>query len=170
MQEEGRQRAVHVIHLAGQDAGPSAHHVQPVALVEAHHARVAGCAVLRRGVGVGGEDVVVVAVELEPQGAVVLGQRVQHDHVVSRHWYDVGTWCGAKHQQLTYFLICLCWPSSKASASRAAGRGSILLDLSPGRVIPVTYELVLQWPHCQAPGVIGSALGLVNLMSYAETG
>ena len=35
----------------------------------------------------------------------------------------------------------------------------------PGRVIPVTYKLALQWLPCQAPGVIGSALGLVGPVS-----
>ena len=34
-----------------------------------------------------------------------------------------------------------------------------------GRVIPVTQKLALQWLPCQAPGVIGSALGLVGLVS-----
>ena len=39
----------------------------------------------------------------------------------------------------------------------------------PGRVIPVTYKLALQWLPCQAPGVIGSALGLVGSVSvYTE--
>ena len=32
-------------------------------------------------------------------------------------------------------------------------------------MIPVTSKLALQWLHCQAPGVIGSALGLVVLVS-----
>ena len=34
-----------------------------------------------------------------------------------------------------------------------------------GRVIPVTSKLALQWLPCQAPGVIGSALGLVGPVS-----
>ena len=34
-----------------------------------------------------------------------------------------------------------------------------------GRVIPVTSKLALQWLPCQAPGVIGSALGLVSSVS-----
>ena len=34
-----------------------------------------------------------------------------------------------------------------------------------GRVIPVTQKLALQWLPCQAPGVIGSALGLVGPVS-----
>ena len=34
-------------------------------------------------------------------------------------------------------------------------------DFFQGRVIPVTRKLALQWLPCQAPGVIGSVLGLV---------
>ena len=56
------------------------------------------------------------------------------------------------------------WPSGKASASRA-----VRIPLAPGfflgRVIPVTSKLALQWLPCQAPGVIGSALGLVGPVS-----
>ena len=33
------------------------------------------------------------------------------------------------------------------------------------RVIPVTLKLALQWLPCQAPGVLGSALGLVGPVS-----
>ena len=35
----------------------------------------------------------------------------------------------------------------------------------PGRVMPVTSELALQWLPCQAPGVVVSALGLVGPVS-----
>ena len=35
----------------------------------------------------------------------------------------------------------------------------------PGRVIPVTSKLALQWLPCQAPGVKGSVLGLVGQVS-----
>ena len=35
----------------------------------------------------------------------------------------------------------------------------------PGRVIPVTSKLALQWLPCQAPGVKGSVLGLVGPVS-----
>ena len=35
----------------------------------------------------------------------------------------------------------------------------------PGRVIPVTSKSALQWLPCQAPGMIGSALGLVGPVS-----
>ena len=58
----------------------------------------------------------------------------------------------------------------KASASRLADPGfdsrlrrGILFFLS--RVIPVTCRLALCWLPCQAPGVVGSTLGLVDLVS-----
>ena len=35
----------------------------------------------------------------------------------------------------------------------------------PGRVIPVTSKLALQWLPCQGAGVIGSALGLIGQVS-----
>ena len=72
------------------------------------------------------------------------------------------------------FLGCLPprWPSGKASASRAADLGSITtfaVDPFPGRVTPVTEKLALQWLPCQAPGVIGSALGLTgSVPSYCD--
>ena len=60
------------------------------------------------------------------------------------------------------------WPSGKASASRAEDP-RLLIPLAPGffrgRVIPVTQKMVLQWLPCQAPGVIGSTLGLVGPVS-----
>ena len=49
------------------------------------------------------------------------------------------------------------------------GRSRVRIPLAPGfcrgRVIPVTSKLALQWLPCQAPGVIGSALGLVGPVS-----
>ena len=48
----------------------------------------------------------------------------------------------------------------KESASRAADLGSIP---ALGRVIPVTEEVALQWLPYQAPGDIGSVLGLVSV-------
>ena len=60
------------------------------------------------------------------------------------------------------------WPSGKASASRAEDPGfesRLRRDFFRGRVIPVTSKLALQWLPCQAPGVIGSALGLVGPVS-----
>ena len=36
-----------------------------------------------------------------------------------------------------------------------------------GRVLPVTSNLALQWLPCQAPGVIGSALGLADPVSVS---
>ena len=56
----------------------------------------------------------------------------------------------------------------KASASRAEDPGfesHLRRGFFRGRVIPVTSKLALQWLPCQAPGVIGSALGLVGPMS-----
>ena len=56
----------------------------------------------------------------------------------------------------------------KASAWRAEDLGSIpAFDVVPfpGRVMPQTSNLVLPWLPCQAPGVIGSALGLVGPVS-----
>ena len=52
----------------------------------------------------------------------------------------------------------------KASASRAEDpefESRLRRDFSGCRVIPVTSKLALQWLPCQAPGVIGSVLGLV---------
>ena len=56
----------------------------------------------------------------------------------------------------------------KASASRAEDPGfesRLRRDFFRGRVMPVTSTLALQWLPCQAPGVIGSALGLVGPVS-----
>ena len=48
----------------------------------------------------------------------------------------------------------------KASASRA--EDPLAPGFYRGRVVPVTSNLALQWLPCQAPGVIGSVLGLVG--------
>ena len=62
----------------------------------------------------------------------------------------------------------------KASASRAEDHGFesrlrwgwvFFFFFFCDRVIPVTSKLALQWLPCQAPGVIGSALGLVGPVS-----
>ena len=56
----------------------------------------------------------------------------------------------------------------KASASRAEDPGfesRLRPGFFRGRVIPVTSELALEWLPCQAPGVIGSVLGLVGPVS-----
>ena len=53
----------------------------------------------------------------------------------------------------------------KASASRAAELGSSpvrTVGVFQGRVIPVTVHLVLQWLPSHAPGILGSAPGLVG--------
>ena len=67
-----------------------------------------------------------------------------------------------------FFYHCLVGLVVKASASRAEDPG-FEYPLAPGffrgRVIPVTQKLALQWLPCQAPGVIGSALGLVGPVS-----
>ena len=87
------------------------------------------------------------------------------------------------------------WPGGKTSARRAGERdrtplyprGSVVKESAPsaadlgsipafsvvlfrGRVIPVTSKLALQWLPCQAPGVIGSALGLVGPVSVYVDG
>ena len=62
------------------------------------------------------------------------------------------------------------------SASLCGGRHSCLsrplpedsrfsLGNFPGSVIAVTYNLLLQWQLCQAPGDMGSAWGLVGPVS-----
>ena len=45
------------------------------------------------------------------------------------------------------------------SSDRFPGRHSS--DRFPGLVIPVTSKWTLQWLSCQAPGVIGSFIGLI---------
>ena len=57
---------------------------------------------------------------------------------------------------------------AKASASRAEDPGfesRLRRDFSVSSDIPVTSKLALQWLPCQAPGVIGSVLGLVGPVS-----
>ena len=47
----------------------------------------------------------------------------------------------------------------------ASGAGSIpacVVGIFPGRVMPMTLKLAHQWLPCQAPGIIGSPLGLVG--------
>ena len=54
------------------------------------------------------------------------------------------------------------------STSRAADLGSIpafSVGIFPRQIIPVTYKLALQCLPCQAPGMIGPALGLVGPVS-----
>ena len=62
---------------------------------------------------------------------------------------------------------CLIGLVVRVPASRAEDRGSnpTCNRIFQGRVIPVTYsyKLAFQWLSCQAPGDIGSALGLVSL-------
>ena len=61
-----------------------------------------------------------------------------------------------------------CWLSGQVSTLRETDPGSnpaFVVDFLPGRIIPVTLKMVLQWLPCQVPGVIGSALRLVGLAS-----
>ena len=55
----------------------------------------------------------------------------------------------------------------KASASGAEDPGSnpACNRIIPSPIVPVTLKLALQWLPCQAPGIIGSALGLVSPVS-----
>ena len=56
----------------------------------------------------------------------------------------------------------------KTSASTAEDPGfesRLRRDLFGVDIIPVTQKLALQWLPCQAPGVLGSALGLVGPVS-----
>ena len=64
----------------------------------------------------------------------------------------------------TAFLVVWLWclPRGRQIRGSIPACGEFFLG---GRVIPVTSRLVLEWPHCQAPGVIGSALGLVGPVS-----
>ena len=60
------------------------------------------------------------------------------------------------------------WPTFYRHPSRERqSLGSIpaCVGIFLGWVIPVTSKLALQWLPCQAPGVIGSALGLVGRVS-----
>ena len=58
---------------------------------------------------------------------------------------------------------------SRLESGRSRVRISLATGFFPGRVIPVTSKLVLQWLPCQAPGDIGSVLGLVGPVSvYCE--
>ena len=60
------------------------------------------------------------------------------------------------------------WPSGQG-VRLESGRSRVRIPFSPeffrGRVILVTRKLALQWLPCQAPGVIGSALGQVGPVS-----
>ena len=77
------------------------------------------------------------------------------------------------------FLLLLLWSSSpvsnhlvdlvvKASTSTEEDPGfdsSLRRGIFPSRLISVTEKMVLRWLPCQAPGVLGSALGLVGPVS-----
>ena len=53
----------------------------------------------------------------------------------------------------------------KASTEDPGFESRLCRDFFLGRVIPVTSKMALQWLPCQAPGVIGSALGLADPVS-----
>ena len=83
-------------------------------------------------------------------------------------WCSRGETVTAEHRDAAYFIQFddrLAGLVVKASASGAEDPGfesRFATGIFPGRVIPVTSKLALQWLPCQAPGVIGSALGLVG--------
>ena len=66
-------------------------------------------------------------------------------------------------------LVGLVVKASAEGPGFESGRSRVRIPLAPGffrgRVIPVTSKLALQWLSCQAPGVIGSVLGLVGPVS-----
>ena len=57
--------------------------MKKVARVKSNYPDVAGRGVLGGGMGVGGDEVVIVAVEVKPQLTVQLRQRVHHHYVVT---------------------------------------------------------------------------------------
>ena len=66
-----------------------------------------------------------------------------------------------------FFFLPPCWPSGQG-VRLGSERPEVRIPLATGFfwvVIPVAYKLALQWLPCQAPGIIGSVLGLVSLVS-----
>ena len=61
--------------------------------------------------------------------------------------------------------ICLVGLVFTPRERKIPGSNPACAGILPGRVIPVTSKLALQWLPCQAPGVIGSVLGLVGAAS-----
>ena len=57
------------------------------------------------------------------------------------------------------------WHMTDSVAEDPGFESRLRRDFFRARVIPVTSKLALLWLHCQAPGVIGSALRLVDLVS-----
>ena len=57
------------------------------------------------------------------------------------------------------------WLRRTPRKRKIQGSNPAWTEIFPGRVIPVTSKLALQWPPCQALGVIGSLLGLVGQVS-----
>ena len=54
-------------------------------------------------------------------------------------------------------------PVSPARQRKIRGSNPACDGIFPGRVIPVTSKLTLQWLPCQAPGILGSAVELVSV-------
>ena len=55
--------------------------------------------------------------------------------------------------------------ASASGAEKIRSSNPACDGIFPGRVMPVTSKLAFQWLPCQAPGIIGSALGLVGPVS-----
>ena len=70
---------------------------------------------------------------------------------------------------LISFLVSPCWSGGKGVRVERGRSGGLIsaraVGIFAGRFIPVTSKLALQWLPCQAPGVVGSALGLVGQVS-----
>ena len=58
-----------------------------------------------------------------------------------------------------YLSSCSSWPPSLASRSACS------FPWIPDRAIVLTKKLASQWLPCQAPGIIGSVLGMVGPVS-----
>ena len=66
-------------------------------------------------------------------------------------------------QSCFYHIVCLV---VKASISRVSDLiPAFGVGLFLGQIIPVTEKLVIRWLLCQAPGVMGIALRLVDPVS-----
>ena len=67
---------------------------------------------------------------------------------------------------LSYSTVSLAlWLTRPPRERQTQGSIPACAGIFRGQVIPVTLKLALQWLPCQAPGVIGSALGLVGSVS-----
>ena len=57
------------------------------------------------------------------------------------------------------------WLRRSPREGKIRGSNPACDGIFPGRIIPVTSKFALQWLLCRAPGIIGSALGLVGPVS-----